>query len=427
MSWRRSLYSALTWLALPLVPLRLWQRGRREPGYRAHQSERYGCYGSALEPVAIWIHAVSAGETRAAAPLVRALQKRLPRSRILLTHMTATGREAGRALFGTGVHQAYAPYDFAFAVRGFLRHFRPQLALVMETELWPNLITLTADAAIPIYLVNARLSPRSAARYRRWGGFTGEVLAALSGVGAQSETDAQRLRALGARNVQVTGSMKFDLDVPPEMLTQGRALRERLGRERPVWLAAVTRDGEEALFLDALPSLSREVLTLIVPRHPQRFDAVAQLLHDRGIAFQRKSEGREIALGTQVMLGDTMGEMYVYYAAADVAYIGGSLLPLGGQNLLEACAVGTPVILGPHTFNFAQASEHALAAGAALRAQNAQEVLAMVAQLLADPARRTRMGEAGRAFYARHRGATQHTLALIEPVLDAFSRSPASG
>lgn len=410
----RRLYTLLLYLLLPAVLARLLWRARREPGYLEHVAERFGRYPTAPEQPVIWIHAVSVGETRAAAPLIRALAQRHPECRILLTHMTPTGRETGRQLFGEAVLQAYCPYDYPFAVRAFLRHFRPRLALFMETEVWPNLVAGCQGAGVPVWLVNARLSERSARGYARFGRLSRCTFAALAGVAAQTEADAARLQALGAQHVVVTGNLKFDVTPPADTAQQATRLRELLG-SRPVLLAASTREGEEALLLDAFAALSPEnVLLVVVPRHPQRFGEVASLLSRRGMAFQRRSENAPVAADTRVFLGDSMGEMFAYYGAADVAILGGSLLPHGGQNLIEACAMGTPVILGPHTFNFAQAAEDALAAGAALRVADARAAVAAALQLLADPARRQAMGEAGRRFAAAHRGATARTLAAIE-------------
>jgi 3-deoxy-D-manno-octulosonic-acid transferase len=421
MSWQRALYSALGLLVAPLLPLRLWWRGRREAGYRLHVRERFGCYAAGPR-VDIWIHAVSVGETRAAAPLIHALHAQFPQATLLLTHMTATGRETGRGLFGGRVQQAYLPYDLPFAVRRFFRRFQPALGILLETELWPNLVAAAARASIPLYLANARLSARSAARYARLRPLTRETLGLLAGIGAQTGADAERLRELGASHITVTGSLKFDIEVPEAALALGRVLRERFGAVRRVWLAASTRDGEENLLFDALAALPADALLVVVPRHPQRFEAVAELLHQRRIAFQRRSDDQSIATATRIVLGDSMGEMFAYYAAADLAFIGGSLLPFGAQNLLEACAVGTPVLIGPHTFNFAEATDLAVAAGAALRVNDAGELMRTVARLLADSETRARMSAAGRAFYQAHRGATQRTLALLAPALSPLSR-----
>lgn len=413
----RALYTLLLHLALPLVLLRLWWRGRRQAEYRRHIGERFGFYRGKEAGKIIWLHAVSLGETRAAAPLVHALLARYPGHRILLSHMTPTGRAAGAGLFGDSVLRCYLPYDYPWAVRRFLRHYRPTAGLLLETELWPNLAAGCRRNGTPLLLVNARLSEKSFHRYARFPALAGACLRDLSAVAAQTAADAQRLEALGAHAVRVAGNLKFDAEPPPSMLEQGRELRQRFGAARPVFLAASTRDGEEALLLDALAEARPDWLSVIVPRHPQRFGEVAALLDKRGISWQRRSANQAIAAATQVVLGDSMGEMFAYYAACDIAYIGGSLLPYGGQNLIEACAVGVPVLIGPHTYNFAEAAEQAVAAGAAARVATAAELLQQVHGLQADPQRLKAMAQAGRAFAARHGGATRQTLEMIEPFL----------
>jgi 3-deoxy-D-manno-octulosonic-acid transferase len=349
---------------------------------------------------------------------VRQFRERYPDHAILLTHMTPTGRATGEELFGADVLRCYLPYDYPWAVRRFLDHFRPRLGIIMETELWPNLILEACRRDLPLFLVNARLSEKSARGYARAGGLTRVALEALAGISAQTEADAARLRALGAPAVEVTGSVKFDISPPPEQLAVGGRLRERFGVARPVFLAASTRDGEEALVLDALERVDAPgLLAVIVPRHPQRFDAVADLLSRRGISFQRRSGEAAFAPDTRVVLGDSMGEMFAYYAACDVAFIGGSLLPLGGQNLIEACAVGKPVLVGPHTFNFEEATRLAIEAGAAERVADGAGLGEELTRLLCDPARARAMGEAGLAFAARHRGATARILRMVEGAL----------
>ena len=422
----RRVYTLLWWLALPALPLRLWWRGRREPGYREHRLERFGRYGRSSPKVSdvVWIHAVSLGETRGAAPLVERLLKEVPEQKILLTHMTATGREAGRALFGERVAQAWLPYDLPFAVRAFLNEFRPRMGLLMETEMWPHLIATATGRSIPMLLVNARLSERSAQRYRSVERLSKPLFARLDGVAAQSSADAERLRDVGVRDVVVTGNLKFDVDVPECQRAKGRLLRQRFGDDRPVFVCASTREGEEALLLDAWDraraSLPERLLVVIVPRHPQRFDDVARLLEARGIAYGRRSADTDVAHDVSVVLGDSLGEMLAYYASADVAFVGGSLLALGGQNLIEAIAVGVPTVIGPHTFNFAEASEAATRAGAALRAQNADDLFRLVAQLLGDTAARERMRQAAQSFMESHRGATDRLWQWLRPrILEA--------
>ena len=419
----RALYTLLWWLALPLLPLRLWWRGRREAGYRDRMGERFGVYREPAPRLAndvIWIHAVSLGETRAAAPLIERLLRERPAASLLLTHMTATGRDAGRALYGDRVVQAWLPYDVPFAIRAFLARFHPRVGLLMETELWPNLAACCRAAGVPLFLVNARLSARSAAGYARIAALSRPLLGSLAGVAAQGEDDAARLRALGARDVTVVGNLKFDVDVPASARAAGHALRERIGVARPVWIAASTRDGEEALVLDALAAtdaLPGDVLTIVVPRHPQRFDAVAELLAARRVAYVRKSTAAPVTAATRVLLGDTLGELLAYCAAADVAFVGGSLVPVGGQNLIEPIAVGVPTLVGPHTFNFAEASARAIDAGAAIRVRDAPDLVANVAALLRDEAARRAIADRTLAFCAAHRGAADRLWAWLAPRL----------
>lgn len=417
----RRLYSWLLTLLLPIALLRLWWRGRKQPGYRDDWQQRLGRNYPATTGPVIWLHAVSLGETRAAAPLVRELLARFPQHRLLLTHTTPTGRAAAQELFGDGVLRCYLPYDLPFALRRFLRHFRPVCALVMETELWPNLLALCKAQGIPTALLNARLSQRSAAGYAHFAALTSQTMGNLTLVAAQTDADAQRLRALGAGNVQVCGNIKFDTAVPQPQRALGQEFRQRFGT-RPIWLAASTRDGEEALLLDAHAHLATaSALLVLVPRHPQRFDAVAQLIAARGLRAQRRSTAEPIDAQTQVLLGDSMGELYAYYCACDLAYIGGSLLPFGGQNLIEACAAGAPVLIGPHTYNFQEAAELAIQAGAALRVTDAEQLRRCVEELFADATRRAAMSAAGQRFVAAHQGATERTLALIAPLLGPAS------
>lgn len=408
----RGVYSVLITLLLPIAFFRLWGRGRKQPGYREAWPERLGFYRQSGRAPLIWIHAVSVGETHAAQPLVRALQARHPQHQILLTHMTPTGRAAGKMLFGDSIVQCYLPYDLPWAVHSFLRHYQPVIGVLMETEIWFNLSAACRAHRIPLYLVNARMSERSARHYAWARILTREALRGLGGIAAQTESDAARLHSLGASAVTVTGNMKFDGE--PSGDTDKADFRERFGQTRPIFLAASTRDGEEEIVLDAFAKIATpDLLLVIVPRHPQRFDQVANMLRQRGIAFQRRTGDSKVAAATRVLLGDSMGEMAAYYAACDVAFVGGSLLPLGGQNLIEACAAGRPVLIGPHTFNFSKASDSAVTAGAALRVRDAKDLASQVGALLADRARAQRMGKAGIDFCAAHRGATARTMEIL--------------
>jgi 3-deoxy-D-manno-octulosonic-acid transferase len=426
-----TLYRGLWWLAAPVAVARLWWRSRRERGYREHIGERFGFSGApapAHEPHApvLWVHAVSVGETRAAQPLIEALLAAYPEVRILLTHMTPTGRATGEQLFGTRVQRCYLPYDMPHAVRRFLRRWQPAIGVLMETEVWPTLIAECVRAQVPLVLANARMSERSARRGARLGAAARQVFGGFSKVLAQSPADAQRLLMLGAREVMVLGNLKFDMTPPPQALELGRRWRAALGA-RAVWVAASTREGEELEVLaawrrlQALGGASAQALLILVPRHPQRFDEVAALLERAGCRYVRRSQwgtaAPDVPADVQVLLGDSMGELAAYYAAADLAFIGGSLLPLGGQNLIEACALGVPVVVGPHTFNFTQATGDALASGAAVRVADAPGLAQALRELIEDVPRRIAMGQAGAAFAARHRGATARTVMVLGALL----------
>ncbi len=410
------LYTLVVIALLPWAILHLLWRSLKQPEYLRHWGERFGVFpGTPTAPV-IWLHAVSVGETRAAQPLVAALRQRYPQHSILFTHMTPTGRATSETLFGDGVDRIYLPYDTPWAVRAFLHHYRPEFGLIMETELWPNLIAGCRKMDVPLRLVNARLSERSARRYAAFPALTREALQGLAGIGAQSADDATRLETLGARNVVVTGNIKFDIAAPADQLELARAFRADFGT-RQVWLAASTREGEEALILDAwgnaLPA--NGALLVVVPRHPQRFEDVARLVSEKGYTLQRRSANTSIAADTQVLVGDSMGEMFAFHAAADVSFIGGSLLDFGSQNLIEAAACGTPILIGPSIRNFAEAAREAIACGAARPIVDADDLVRQVLLLLGNADSRRRMGEAGVAFTERHRGATARTLDLLTP------------
>lgn len=419
----RLFYTLLALAMLPWALLHLLLRSRRQPEYLAHVNERFAFFPAAPREPVIWLHAVSVGETRAAESLVAALREHFPDHRLVFTHMTPTGRAASLTLFGDAVERIYLPYDLPWTMRRFLRHYRPRLGLILETELWPNLLAACHETRLPVLLVNARLSARSAARYGLFPALTWQALHQLTAIGAQSVADAGRFAALGADAITVTGNMKFDCAPPPAQHALAEVFRARIGA-RPCWLAASTREGEEALILDAwrkkVPAGTHGAgepteapLLILVPRHPQRFDEVAQLIEAHGFTLQRRSADRPIAADTQVLLGDSMGEMFAWYGTADVAFIGGSLKDYGCQNLIEACAMGTPVLIGPSTFNFAEVARAALASGSARSVKDAVELVDQVFTLLSDAATRQRMSEAGRAFARAHRGATVRTLELI--------------
>ena len=414
----RALYTWLLYASLPWVLVRLWWRGRREPDYRRHVDERFGA--SDLDPGArlLWVHAVSVGEVRASAPLVRALQRDYADHTVLVTCMTAAGRETAKQVFGESVLVAYAPYDLPHAVRRFLDHYRPRLGVLMETEIWPNLIEACRREGVPLVLANARLSRRSARGYLRFGRIAAQAFGSLAAVCAQGAADARRLQRLGARDVTIAGNLKFDVAPDPGKAAEGRAFRAAL-RHRKVLLLASTREGEEEQLLAECGGVDPEALLVLVPRHPQRFDAVAAIAHKLGLSLARRSQGEAPHQGRRLYLGDTMGEMAFYYALCDVAVIGGSFEPLGGQNLIEACAAGVPAVVGPHMFNFADVTRLAVRAQAVLQAGDARSAIEAARALLADPARCARMGIAGKRLCARHQGAAERHLEVCRRLLTA--------
>jgi len=416
----RALYATVLRAATPLYLLRLWRRGAREPGYRQALGERLGLYrGAVPAPGLVWVHAVSLGETRAAAPLIGALRELQPGLRLLLTHGTATGRHAGLALLQPGDHQAWLPYDTPGAAQRFLRRFQPAVGVLMETELWPSLMREAERARVPVVLANARLSERSARKGRRLAALMHPAARRLSLALAQTPPDAERLLAAGTPQVLISGNLKFDMTPSPAQLTLGR--QWRAGLNRSVVMAACTREGEEAPLLAAWRALpGPRPLLLLVPRHPQRFDEVAALVQAHGLTLARRSGWGDVPRSgdVDVWLGDSMGEMALYYACADVALLGGSFAPLGGQNLIEAAACGCPLVMGPHTFNFAQAAEQSIAAGAALRVADVDAGVAAALSLVQDPKRGDWVQRAI-DFAAAHRGAAlqmaQRILALVRP------------
>lgn len=424
----RAAYS-LGWLAaLPLAFVYLWWRGRRQPDYRRHLRERLGCYAAvSAGPRPVWLHLVSVGETRGAQPLIEAIQAAHPGVPLLLTHMTPTGRDAARALY-PGTASVYLPYDHPWLVRRFLRHFRPRAGVVMETELWPNLIHEARTAGIGVAIVNARLSDRSLRKGERFGVLIRPALRRLSLLLAQTPADAGRLERLGRAPDAVTGNLKFDVAPDPSLSAIGRGWRARLGAA-PLVMLASSRDGEEAAVLEAWTAV-RDVgrphagsgagapaapRLCIVPRHPQRFDEVAEILSARGGVRRRSADWA--GADQPWLLGDSMGEMAAYYAMADLVVMGGSLLPFGGQNLIEPCAQGVPVIVGPYTHNFEQVTDLAIEAGAALRVADAAHAVARAIELLGQPERLDTMRDNALRFAGGHRGAAARTLQALAPVL----------
>jgi 3-deoxy-D-manno-octulosonic-acid transferase len=411
----------------PLLRRRLVRRGVLEPGYLYAVPERFGHYTVPAGSGYIWIHAVSLGETRAAAVLLGALRQQLPGMRLLLTHGTATGREEGKALLQAGDVQVWQPWDTPQAVRRFLVHFQPRLGILLETELWPNLAAASKDAGVPLVLANARLSAASARKARRLGWLARPAYASLAAVWAQTADDAQRLRALGAPVSAVLGNLKFDATPDAAQLTRGRSWRKHTGK--PVVIFASSREGEELLLLQALAShdVAREVQWLIVPRHPQRFGAVASLLEQHGYSVSRRSAWTDQPEPAQLWLGDSLGEMALYYGMSEVVMLGGSFAALGGQNLIEAAACGCPVVMGPHTFNFSEAADLAVACGAGFRVDDLTQALTLVQSLVQSEARLDAARIAATRFAAAHRGAAHNTARAIVELLAATGAQTARG
>ena len=416
----RALYSLGMWLAQPLVRRKLQRRALNEPRYAHAIEQRFGYYdvppvGAANTHPFVWLHAVSLGETRAAAVLVAGLRARYPGMRLLLTHGTATGWEQGTALLKEGDVQVWQPWDTPGAVQRFLAQFQPRVGLLMETEVWPNMVALCRQAGVPLCLVNARMSEKSMRSALRLRWLSRPAYAGLHTVLAQTEDDAKRLRALGATVQAVTGNLKFDATPDAALLARGRAWRA--GSAKPVLMFTSSREGEEQMLIDALKATPlAAVQWLIVPRHPQRFEAVAALFLAAGFTVSRRSAWQDSTEPADIWLGDSLGEMALYYGLADAALLGGSFAPLGGQNLIEAAACGCPVLMGPHTFNFAQAAEMAEAEGAALRCADLADALRQGAALLADAAALARKRQAALAWSVAHQGATRRTLDALDSV-----------
>ena len=433
----RWLYSLVVWALQPLLRAKLKRRGRDEAGYLVAIDERFGRYSHAPAdagaPACVWVHAVSLGETRAAAVLLQSLRQAQPGLRIVLTHGTATGRAQGQSLLQPGDVQVWQPWDTPAVVQRFLDHFQPQLGIVLETEVWPNWVALCQRAQVPLVLVNARLSEKTLRQAERLSWLSRPAYAGLTAVWAQTAADAQRLRTLGAPVQGVLGNLKFDAQPDGAQLTQALVWAQRL--TRPVILLASSREGEEALWLDALQALKEDPLDqqdhvnavhwLVVPRHPQRFDDVARMLQERGWQVSRRShwtDGPDAALDTDVhtvWLGDSLGEMALYYGLSDAALLGGSFAPLGGQNLIEATACGCPVLMGPHTFNFAEAAELAQAAGAAVRVEDMAHAIVTALQMVRFGPDENAHVAACAAFTQAHRGAAQRTVQALAPYLKA--------
>lgn len=416
----RSVYTALLYVFAPIALAGTALRGLRDPAYRDRLPERLGFTGSFAEPP-LWLHAVSVGEVQAAAALVRVLLKKFPQRPLLITTSTPTGAQRVQALFGASVRHAYLPYDLPGAVRRFLDRVRPSLAIVMEREIWPNLFRECERRRIPVLLASARISEQSAIRHGKFAGLFREALATNVTVAAQTEQDAARFRAIGARNVQVTGNVKFDLEVPQSARQAGEALRAAQFAGRLVWVAGSTHEGEEDQLLAAhrlVLAQRPDALLILVPRHPNRFDAVRSWLKSKQVAFAARSRGEAVTAATTVLFADTLGELMTFYAAADIAFVGGSLIvTVGGHNLLEPAVLERPILVGPHNANAPDIAQLLLDRGAARQVASAEQLAAAILELAADPAARAQMGARASAIVAENRGALDRVLQLIAGAL----------
>ncbi len=418
----RFLYTLTMYLLTPVILYRLAARGLKYRRYFARWRERFGFFPAPGIADSIWVHAVSVGEVNAAVPLVEALMRAYPKSAFVVTTVTPTGSERVQKLFGDRVFHVYLPYDLPASVKRFFDRIRPRLAVIMETEIWPNLFIECRERGIPIVVTNARLSERSLKGYGPVRPLARRAIRCASFVAAQSPTDAERLRALGAAvsRLAVVGNLKFDMEVPASLVASGAALRDSWGVRRPVWIAASTHEGEEMPVLKAHTAVLQrfpDALLLIVPRHPERFRAVAAACRSLGFATRTRSEDVRADERCQCFVVDTMGELMQFYAAADIAFVGGSLEPIGGHNLLEPAALGRPVIVGPYTFNTEEVTDSLIGANAVARVANAEELGAAVIRLLAHDDERIAMGDAAQAVLERERGAVQRTLLIVEQVL----------
>jgi 3-deoxy-D-manno-octulosonic-acid transferase len=418
----RLLYTLAMYLVTPLIMLRLFARGVRYGDYHRRWRERFGFFHAPGFRGSLWVHAVSVGEVSAAEPLVKALRRDYPNAPLVLTTVTPTGSERVRQLFGDSVFHVYLPYDLPFAVSQFLRRVRPRLAIIVETEIWPNLYFACHKRGIPMMIVNARLSERSLRGYKPLYGLVRSALRCVRQISAQSRTDAARYRLLGAEPSQivVSGNLKFDMPVPDGAVAEGAKLRGQWGARRPVWIAASTHEGEEMAVLEAhLEVLKRlpDALLLIAPRHPERFKAVEHSVHSLGFALATRSVDRVPAAAHQVFVIDSMGELMPFYAAADLAFVGGSLVPIGGHNVLEPASLAKPVLVGPHTFNFEEITLTLIREGGAVRVADQRQLGRDALELLRDAARRGRMGEAAREVFDSERGAVGRVMTLIDGLL----------
>lgn len=421
MDWFRYLYSAILYLLTPFYLAYLYWRGRRAPAYRDRIAERFGFYNLEVTQNPIWIHAVSVGEAQAAMPMIQKLKERFPNHPILMTTTTPTGSTRIKETLGEEVIHVYVPYDVPCAVGRFIEAMKPSIAIFMETEIWPNIIHACKQKEIPVVLANARMSKRSAKGYAKLGRFMREVMSQIDLVAAQSQSDGARLIGLGARTdvMHVTGSVKFDMHLPASIKEQGEVLRRDWGVERSIWIAASTRQGEDEQILDAFAKVCHdrpESLLVLVPRHPERFDSVAGLCEKRGFNIQRRSKHQPCTNDIDVYIGDTMGDLTLMYAASDVAFVGGSLVQTGGQNPIEAAALGLPVIMGPSLYNFSEVTRMLRESEALEIVDDSEQLSTTVLAYFNDSSLRTQRGENAYAVVQRNRGAMDRLLKLIENI-----------
>lgn len=413
----RNIYSLLFYLALPFIFLRLIWKGRKTPAYRQRWQQRLGFIKPQTQGT-IWLHAVSLGELIAARPLINALRKNYPEQKILITNMTASGAGLAAQLANEYIDYVYLPYDVPDAVNRFLDRAKPKLTIIMETELWPNLIHFTAKRKIPLLLANARLSARSSQGYHKIKFLTKPLLQDITVIAAQTHDDAQRFVSLGAdpQRTMVWGNIKFDVPYPEELVAKGRALRQSWGQPGPILIAASTHAGEEDKVLTAFAELRKnwlQALLIIVPRHPERFDEVASLCQKRGFSMIRRSQNLPCNAETAVFVGDSLGELFVYYAAADLAFVGGSLAPIGGHNLLEPAALELPIITGPNMMNFIEITQLLTAANALITIKDEEELAAVWQQLLNDKPRQQQMGANAKQVVEANKGALQRHVDFV--------------
>ncbi len=418
----RFAYALVTYLLMPVYAFYWLARGLGNRGYRDRFGQRFGFGYPGMPGGSIWIHAVSVGEVQAAVPLIKSLAQQFPERRLLVTTVTPTGAERVRALFGDSVEHCFIPFETPFAVTRFFNSVQPDIALILETEIWPNLYYECGRRNIPLVLVSARISPNSVGGYRRFLPLFRETLSYGIVIAAQSETDAERFKTLGAapERTKVTGNIKFDIELAKDLVARGESFRRDNFADRPVWVAASTHDREEEQVIDAHEQIRKrfpDALLILAPRHPERFAGVRNLLQKKGLKFVARTEGIACSSDTEVYLGDTMGDVPLFYAAANVAFVGGSLVPIGGHNLLEPAALGRPVVTGPHLFHTQDIASKFENLGASIAVSDADELGAAVADLFADPQKAEEIGNRGREIVQQNKGALDRLLKLLEPLL----------